>query len=186
MEPPVVELRDEHLEPLRRYLLGDMDGLDVFEGDPEDAAVRGSWLLFVAGFSVAVRRRFGDSFSRKDIIEFVADLRISLGKDRDDLDPKVAEDWIRSVLGNLPNEEQLRVHDNPELSGIATFLTLERLRDTDVIDVTRLDEFLQESMDYARHMQERLPDIWEEIRPFVEDHVPDRLPTPPVEVLFDR
>ncbi|WP_395108844.1 hypothetical protein [Actinomadura sp. SCN-SB] len=172
MEPPDIELLDEDLEPLRRFMVGDLEGLADLDEDPENPRSKAVWFLFVSAFTIAVRWRFGESYSRGAVIKFVADLRVSLGKDRDELDPKVAEEWIRSALGLLSNEEQLRVHEDLDASVDATILILERLRDENVVGDAGLDAFLEATMDYARNMQEKLPSVWDEIRPWAEKHVP--------------
>ncbi|GLZ07034.1 hypothetical protein Acsp03_45000 [Actinomadura sp. NBRC 104412] len=172
MEPPKVEFRHEDLELLRRFMVGDMEGLAALEGDPEDARMQAVWWLFISAFTVAVRRRFGESFTRNAIIEFVAELRISMGKDRDELDPKVAEDWIRNALDNLPLEEQVLLPKNLDALVSATLFILERLRDEGIVGEAGLDAFLQETMDYAKEVNERLPSIWDEVGPLVQPHIP--------------
>jgi hypothetical protein len=172
MDVPTVEFRDEDLESVRRFMAGDIGGIDVLEGEPEDPAVQAAWSLFIAAFTVAVRRKFGESFTGRSIIEFVAELRISMGKDMDDLDPKVAENWILSALGALSNEEQIRVHKNPEASAFATFAILEALRDENIAGEAGLDAFLQETMNYAKELQKRLPAIWDEVGPLIEAQLP--------------
>jgi hypothetical protein len=119
-----------------------------------------------------VRWKFGDSFTRKAIIEYVAELRIPMGEDRDELDPKAAEDWIRNALHNLPLEQQVRLPRHGEAMVSAIFLILEALRDENIVGEAGLDAFLRETMNYAKELQERLPAIWDEVGPLIEAQLP--------------
>ncbi|MFD0856377.1 hypothetical protein ACFQ07_29325 [Actinomadura adrarensis] len=149
-----VELRDGHVEPLRRYMLGDSDGLEPFEADPDDADVRAERTVFLAAVAVGVRRRFR-TFNRAQIVRFVGDLRISLGEDAGDVDPLIAESIIRAALGDLPAGEIGRVQRDPEKALLANIFILEKLRDEDIVGDEGLEDFLRECMDYARTMLEK-------------------------------
>jgi len=148
-----VGLRDEHLEPLRRYMLGDPDGLEPFEADPDDADVRAQRMLFLAAVAVGVLRRFR-TFNRAQIVRFVGDLRISLGEDAGDVEPLIAESIIRAALGDLPVDEVARVQQDPESALLANVFILEKLRDENITGDEGLEEFFRECMNYARTMLE--------------------------------
>jgi hypothetical protein len=153
-EPLDMELRDEHLEPLRRFLMGDLAILDRLNGDPDEPDFEAAQILTAAAVGIAVRRKFGASFYQREIIRFAADLRISFGAETKNLDPRVLEEVIRVALGMVhPNDIDHSVRDS-DMTMKSHLLVLEKLRDENVIPSDGAAEFLRETMAFAQQMLE--------------------------------
>ncbi|WP_395109874.1 hypothetical protein [Actinomadura sp. SCN-SB] len=153
-EPIEVEFRDEHLEPLRRFLGGDIGGLEPFDANPDNPDVEAARLLMLTAAMIGIQKRFGNPFYRREIIRFVADLRISHGKNAEILDPRVLEELILVALGTVhPNDIHHSTND-PDVAVTAQMLILGKLRDENVIPPEEVDEFTQEVMAFARQMLE--------------------------------
>lgn len=156
MNPDILEfaIRDEHLAPLRLFLSGDPDGLDPFEKEPDTPSVQAERWVFSMGVSVAVKWRFGDSFTRQEIIRFVAELRKSMGEHAGDVNPRVAEELIRMALNDVQPGDVDLTNRNPELDLVASIAILDRLREENVVDEGNMDEFLRQTKQYAQQMLE--------------------------------
>jgi hypothetical protein len=148
------EIRDEHLNPLRLFLMEDPNGLDPFDSDPDDPSVRAERWLFAMAVPVAVRRRFGDRYTREQIIRFVADLRISMGEHANEVSPRVAEELIRMALNDISPDDVYLTNRDPQLDLMASITILEQLRVENVINDNEMDEFLQQTKEYAQQMLE--------------------------------
>ncbi|MFD0856415.1 hypothetical protein ACFQ07_29515 [Actinomadura adrarensis] len=157
---------------------GDPGGLEVFEVDSDNPQVSAERSLFFAAFGVAVRRRFGVPADRREIIEFIAELRVDLSQDVEDLDPQVTEDWIRGALGDLPPERRDRLHEDPEALVQATIYVLARLRNQGIVGDGGMDRFLDATLALAARSQDA----------YLEERADERgqPPMPPVEVIFGR
>lgn len=166
MEPPHIEIRDEDLEPVRRYMTGDLEGLEVFARHISEPGVAAGRCMFVAASAVAVRRRFARPPTRREISDFIADTRITMDLTTEDLDPRVAEDWIRGVLGEESMADRIREVD-PEILLLVTINLLNRLRVLNITGEDGLEPFLHEALDLARRTR------------LIQD------PLPPTEVLFN-
>lgn len=100
MDWSVVEVNEEHAAALRSHLV---DGPDAWEPlqakttTDEDAA--GYMSMLYAAFAVAVRRKFSTNPTVGQVVRFVADLRAAAADDANLIDPLVAEDMIRRVIG---------------------------------------------------------------------------------------
>jgi hypothetical protein len=147
------EIRDEHLAPLRLFLSGNADGLDAFEKDPEDPSGKAERWLFAMAVPVGVKWRFGDSFTRRQIIRFVANLRISMDEHAGDVSPRVAEELIRMGLNDVGPSDVDLINRDAEKDLLACIAILDRLREENVIG-DRMDEFLQQTKQHAQQMLE--------------------------------
>ena len=157
--PPGIELRDEHLDSLRRFLLGVPPGAEAFAEDLNEAEADAERVLLFAATAIAVRRRFSSYFTQRQIIRFVADLRISMGEDARGLDPRALEEVIRAALGTVhPNDIRFSVRD-PAMTIRSHLLILEKLWSQNVIPSGELDEFMHETLAFARQMLETHPDL---------------------------
>jgi hypothetical protein len=154
MEFRKIQHGPEHLGPIRLFMSGDPDGLEVFDTDTDDPKVLAERSLFPAAFAVAVRRRFGVPGDRAEVIRFIADLRAALDKDVDDLDPHVTEQWIRGALGQLHPDQRGFLIENPEEVAMATIYVLARLRNQGIAGEGGLERFLQEVIELAGRSQD--------------------------------
>jgi hypothetical protein len=170
----------EHLGPLRQFMSGDPDGLEVFAIEADDPKLLAERSLFAVACAVAVRRRFGVPGDRSEIIQFIADLRVALDKDVDDLDPYITEHWIRGVLGQYGPDERGPVYEHPEEVIQAAIYVLARLRNQGIVGDGGLEDFLEETLALAERSQET---FLEELAESRGDGEP---PMPPVQVVFDR
>ena len=153
------DIQHEHLAPVRLFLTGDPDGLKPFEEDPNTPSVKAERWLFSMATAVGVRWRFGDSFTRQQIIQFVAEMRKSMGEYANDVNPRVAEELIRLALNDVrPGDVDLTNRD-PELDLMATIAILERLREENIIAEERMDDFLQQTKQHAERMLEIQRDL---------------------------
>jgi hypothetical protein len=72
------------------------------EMQSSDETAAGYMSLLFGAFEVAVRRRFAPTYTVGQIVRLVADLRITLGEDADEVNPIVAEDMIRRAVDAPP------------------------------------------------------------------------------------
>jgi hypothetical protein len=178
MHVPRIEYRAEHLGPVRRFMSGDPDGVEVFESESVDPDVMAERLLFLAAFTVAVRRRFGVPGDRAEVIRFIADMRMVLSKDVEDLDPKITEDFIRGALGQLHPREGGQFFEHLEEVIQATVYVLARLRNQGIVGKGGLEQFLEETLAQAGRSQDALFELLEE---------DDQFPWPPEwRIAFDQ
>ncbi|MFI0370841.1 hypothetical protein ACH35V_23470 [Actinomadura sp. 1N219] len=145
-----VELHDEHIAALRSLLKFDLAAAEVYENETEDAAAIGYTLMVYSAFAVAVHRKFAPTYSMAQILRYVADLRISLGDNASQVNPRVAECMIRAALG----DETLDDHE-PYGADMQAMMDVEMTVLLDLADKARfnqagLDKFLRDSADYAR------------------------------------
>ncbi|MFD0856001.1 hypothetical protein ACFQ07_27425, partial [Actinomadura adrarensis] len=133
---------------------GDPGGLDVFDIDSVEPQVLAEISLFPAAFGVAVRRRFGVPGERTEVIRFIADLRIVLDKDVDDLDPHVTEHWIRGALGQVRPDDREPLYQHLDLVMQATIYVLARLRNQGIVGEGGLERFLEETLELAGRAQD--------------------------------
>lgn len=81
-----------------------MEGPDAWEGEYTEKldgeAGLGFSLLLHCSFAAAARRIFSPAYSLSQVIRYIADLRLALEDDAHQLNPRVAENLIRSALGD--------------------------------------------------------------------------------------
>ncbi|TDD40249.1 hypothetical protein E1287_01685, partial [Actinomadura sp. KC06] len=145
-----VEVHDEHVAALRSLLRFDLAAAKMYESVTEDTAAIGHTLMVYSAFAVAVHRKFAPKYSVAQILRYVADLRISLGDDASQVNPRVAECMIRAALG----DETLNDHE-PYGADMRAMMDVEMtvlldLTDKARFDETGLDEFLRASADHAK------------------------------------
>lgn len=104
MDFSAVKIREENILALRSFLLEGPEAWvplqDKMRKDGETAA--GYNLLLFGAFEVAVRRKFAPTYTVGQIVRFVADLRMRLGEDADEVNPIIAEDMIRRAVDAPP------------------------------------------------------------------------------------
>ncbi|TDB91603.1 hypothetical protein E1264_01230 [Actinomadura sp. KC216] len=141
-----VVVRDEHVEALRLFLLGDPEWPKALK-DPEregDAFA----LMVYAAFAVVVRRELPPTFTYPQIVRYVADLRTSRNGGERGIDPRVTENLIRAALGDASVDEE--PDPAPEIVAAGELAVLEDLLPRSVADEAGLEDFLGESAAFAR------------------------------------
>lgn len=144
-----VVVRDEHVAMLRAILMDEPDAWESFhEAESEKVKAIAYAVLIYAAFRSAVMRKFSPTCSSATIVRFVADLRIALAGDAKLIHAGIAEDLIREALGNAA-VESLSLHDaevmiNTQLAVLGTLVAEAEL------DEAKLEEFIQDSTDFAR------------------------------------
>ncbi|NEA27330.1 hypothetical protein [Actinomadura bangladeshensis] len=104
MDFSAVQIGEGNILALRSFLL---EGPDAWvplqeEMQSSDETAAGYMSLLFGAFEVAVRRRFAPTYTVGQIVRLVADLRITLGEDADEVNPIVAEDMIRRAVDAPP------------------------------------------------------------------------------------
>ena len=103
--------------------------------------------LVYAAFVIAARRRFSPTWTRPDVIRFVAQARAPLSEQPDVLDPCAAEHQLRSALG-----EELTSYPPAKDRASAQLILLDAL----VQSANLADTELSELLDQARGLADRL------------------------------
>lgn len=114
---------DEQVAWLRAYLAGhpeEAQSLRARATAPDGAAGLGA--LVHAAFVIAARRKFGRSWTRAEVTQFVAQVRRLLTERPEALDPGVAGYELRRALGDKPAG-----HPDAHSSGRVQFILLNAL-----------------------------------------------------------
>lgn len=103
---------------------------------------------FAAG--TAVRRKFSPTWSTPDVIRYVANLRMTLGKDASQIDPRLAEKLIRFLLGdNSYVATPIRDDDEAEVLSVAVILLMALVAEAG-LDRSGVGELINEAAENAR------------------------------------
>jgi hypothetical protein len=104
MDLSAVEIREENILALRSFLLKGPEAWMPLRGDiqKDDETAAGYMSLLFGAFEVAVRRKFAPTYTVGQIVRFVANLRIRLGEDANEVNPIIAEDMIRRAVDAPP------------------------------------------------------------------------------------
>lgn len=100
--------------------------------------------LFSAAFCEAVARRFADGSTRKDVVEFVGDVRSRIDNIADEIDPLVAE---RLILAVYTDEQIADIEKNTRYATQA--LLLAALISDEHLDTNELDNFMAQARKLA-------------------------------------
>ena len=114
---------DEQVVWLRAYLSGELEAaqkVSAHVAGPGAAAGLGA--LVYAAFVVSARRTFAPRWSRAEVTRYVTQVRRLLSDQPGALDPAVAEQELRSALG-----EKLTSHPGAKSRGRAQFILLNAL-----------------------------------------------------------
>ncbi|RFS83087.1 hypothetical protein D0T12_23175 [Actinomadura spongiicola] len=142
-----IEVQEEHIEHLRRFLSDDPS--EPNEPTAKDAIAHN--LMAYSAFAVAVLRKFSPTYSVPEIIRYVTDLRKAVVADESlQINPRVAEGLIREVLQDETFTDTAPFGADNETMASASFLILLDLCHQAKLDGPEVEEFLQESTDYAR------------------------------------
>lgn len=134
----------DQMATLRAALTGDSEGYRDLHGRLDSTTMRSYHILVAAAFFEAMSRRFGESSTKADVVEFVARIRAQYDL-ADEIDPRTAE---RLILAAVADEE---IDDIPDQSKADHYLILliAFARDTGLTE-SKLDEFLNDSRVLAR------------------------------------
>jgi hypothetical protein len=145
-----VPVTADQVATLRAYLTGDFEEYERLYAQLDRDAVRKTYLALIeAACFEAIDRRFARNGTVSDVIEFVGDVRSRSERVGETLDPRVAEQLIRAVLGDgsIDNLDD-KVRFGTEIILLAALIADEQLDDAG------LDEFIAEAR--------RLADRWTE------------------------
>lgn len=136
---------DLQVAALRAYVTGDFDEHDRLRGQLDRDADRAGWsALVAAGFFEAVDRRFAESGTDADVVEFVGSVRARSETLSDEIDPRIAERLIQYSLGKGSiSGMDGRVRLATQLLLLTALIIDEQLDDAG------LDEFLAEARKIA-------------------------------------
>ncbi|RKS73724.1 hypothetical protein BZB76_4427 [Actinomadura pelletieri DSM 43383] len=150
MDWAAVEVGDEHAAALRAFVDGDIEAWEsLHDRMTTDETAAGYMSMIYARFAVAVRHRFSPTYTTPEIVRWVADMRIALEEDGEQLNPQVTENLIRSVLG----DPDLRIGDeleDPYAVIPAECAVLSKLAAELVTSETELEKFIRDSAEFAK------------------------------------
>lgn len=146
-----VTITDLHVSALRAFIL---EGPDAWEGEYaeklEGETGLGFSLLLHYSFSAATRRAFESHVSPSQVIRYVADLRIALGDDALQLNPRVCERLIRSALGDKALANASQFNEDQVTYTRAKLLLLVALTTDAELGESSVDTLISEAADNAR------------------------------------
>ncbi|MEU5991063.1 hypothetical protein ABZ806_19000 [Spirillospora sp. NPDC047418] len=153
---PGTQISDSHKQAVQALIFGS-------EGEWEshfstilekDNGSQGYSTLLAFSVGTAVRRRFSAPWSFVDVIRYVADLRIALDQDANELNPRLIEALIRFLLGDDSVKETLTASENQEnLVQVETLLLLALVAEAN-LDETGVNELLDEAATSAERQAE--------------------------------
>jgi hypothetical protein len=103
--------------------------------------------LVYAALVIAAWRRFSPTWTRADVIRFVAQVRALLSKGPDALDPLAAEHQLRSALG-----EEIASYPDKEASARAQVILLDALVQSANLDDAAITNLLNQARRLADQM----------------------------------
>lgn len=118
----------------------------------QDSTSEGYAALLAFSLGTAVRRRFSDSWSRADVVRFVADLRISLNEPANEFNPRLAEAIIRFLLGDSSLKENPFNPENREDVGYIESILLVTLVSQIGLDEDDLSDLINEAAENAKEV----------------------------------
>ncbi|GGQ30602.1 hypothetical protein BKA00_002874 [Actinomadura coerulea] len=144
-------ITDLHKRALRAFLVGADEEWEVCASEiqGEGDSSQGYPTLFAFALGTMVRRRFPPPWSWTDVIRYVADLRIKLDEQADELNPRLAENVIRFLLSDHSlNEPPLTSANQEEVAGIQQMLLVALTAEAD-LDDAGVDELINEAAEAA-------------------------------------
>ncbi|RFS86550.1 hypothetical protein D0T12_08265 [Actinomadura spongiicola] len=144
------EIRDEHVKALRLLIEGHREAAKYLESAKDDIDAVAYTAVVYSAFTVAVRRRFSPTYTKSQVINYVADLRASLDENASQISPRVAESMILAALGDEKHKER-----EPYGADLSILVTTELSVLIDLVYGAGLDEvglegFLREAAEHAR------------------------------------
>ncbi|MCP9948675.1 hypothetical protein [Actinomadura madurae] len=150
MDYSAVEIREENILALRAFLL---EGPEAWvplqeEIQKDDETAAGYMSLLYGAFNVALRRKFGPTYTIGEIVRCVADLRIKAGEDAYPVHPLVAESVIRRALEAPPMKDE--GPDDVEAVLLSqVYILLYLVAEAD-FDRAGLEQFIEETTNYTK------------------------------------
>jgi hypothetical protein len=130
---------DEQVAALRSFLAGDDPDkwVNLHKRLMQSDGLDGYGEFVYAAFVTAARRRFSPTYTRPDIIRFVAGVRALLSEEPDAIDPRAGENLIRRALGDPVSDDlDMETKTRAQISLLFTLIQDEEFDDAE------LDEFL--------------------------------------------
>src|SRR5918992_1586448 len=135
----------DQVATLRAYLAGDFEEYERRYAQLDPDAVRKTYMALIeAACFEAIDRRFAKSGTVADVIEYVGDVRSRSERVGEKLDPRVAEQLIRAVLGDGSIDDlDDKTRFGTEIVLLAALIADEQL------DEAGLDEFIAQARQLA-------------------------------------
>lgn len=128
-----MQVTDEQVILLRTFLTGDSEAEHLAPRMATEERAGAFGALLYAAFSQAVRKRFSPTWTSRDVVDFVASIRLTFLKSDIDINPKEAETLIREALG-----EPATCEFNPTVF----LVTLVKIIIDEALDDDRMTAFL--------------------------------------------
>lgn len=154
-----VEIGDDQVAALRLFL---QDGPQAWvqlrkQEMTTDQGAAPYMHMFQAAFAVAVGRRFPSRYTTHEIVRHVAKLRIELkAHGDDDFDPRIAENAIRTVLGDKSLSDDDKTDAIKDVTNLEHLVSAQTVIMFDVLFADekssegQLQEFVQDTVELAR------------------------------------
>ncbi|MEU5987605.1 hypothetical protein ABZ806_01370 [Spirillospora sp. NPDC047418] len=157
MDERNVKVNDLHKAALRTFMLDPDEWESKYAGalqNDDDLAGYPTLIGFTVG--TAIRRHFPVTWSRSDLIRYVADVRINVGTEQ--LRPRLAEDLIRWILNDDSLGERPPFDGTPaDIVSTSLILLMSLITDAD-LDEAGIDELINEAAHSAAQQRpETLP-----------------------------
>lgn len=148
---PPITVSDMHVAALGAFLAEGPDILMERYGEEIKAETRSGFsLLIYYAFARAARLKFSPTYTFPQVIRYVADLRLLLGEDAHEVDPRAAEGLIRFSLGDktFSGRPPFGV-DQLTMLRAELHLLVALMSDAE-LDETELEEFIEDAAALAR------------------------------------
>ena len=153
---PSVTITDLHVSALRAFIA---EGPDAWEREYAEKLNKetgiGFSLLLHYSFTAAAQRVFAPAFSLSQVIRYVADVRLALGDDALQLNPRVCEQLIRSALGDKAPTKTSHLNGNQATNTRAKLLLLIALTTNAELTEDGVDELIDEAVENAREFNRK-------------------------------
>lgn len=150
MDSHSITFSDMHVAALRAFLIEGPDAwAERYEVQLKREDGLGFSFLMYCALAKAAHRRFSPTYSFPQIIRYVADLRLSLGEDAHELNPRVAEGVLRYALGDKTLSARPPFGAGQVTMARAQFYLLMALVFEADLDDAQLEELVKDSIEYA-------------------------------------
>ncbi|MEV0662984.1 hypothetical protein ACIBI3_25270 [Actinomadura luteofluorescens] len=143
-----------HKRALRTFIFGTEEEWEVCAGelgeDGDDPKAYSALLAFTLG--TMVRRRFSPSWTWADVIKCVAELRIRLDEQADELNPRLTENLIHFLLSEDPLENPPDISERQEKIASIQQILLYLLIDEAGLDDAGVDQLIDEAIGNTRNV----------------------------------
>lgn len=143
----MASVTDEHVAALRALLTGNLEEHERLRDQLSPDSREGYAALITAAFFEATERRFGQDYTRADVIDFVADVRARSSRISETMDPVAAERMILAVVGDEDIEDL-----DDRTRGALQIVLLAGLIADEELDGPALDDTLAKARALAGHL----------------------------------